>query len=318
MKPFSLVDNLRASIEQPMPVPGQGETAGRHLRLMELGREDLELARLAEAHWDAFAILAEAGRRPEPGAIYGVWASEMAGEPLVLRPAGEDFELTGTKRFCSGAGIVTHALTTVTEPQHCLIDIDLAQQTSCASFDETDWKIDAFSEIHTAKASFAGMRVRKDQLIGEDGWYLNRLGFWQGACGPAACWAGGGQALADYAVQQQHLDAHSLAHSGAMQAAAWSLRAALIHAGHQIDHEIDSPAKARVLALSLRHMIEQTCTDVLRRFTRAFGPRPLISDAKISRLYHQLDLYLRQSHAERDLEILGRDLHDQKAGVPSR
>jgi hypothetical protein len=61
MNSFSLVDNLRASIERPMLVPGQGETAVRHLRLMELGREDLELARLAEAHWDALAILAEAG-----------------------------------------------------------------------------------------------------------------------------------------------------------------------------------------------------------------------------------------------------------------
>jgi hypothetical protein len=206
---------------------------------------------------------------------------------LVLRSDGEAFELTGTKRFCSGAGIVTRALITITEPPHLLIDVDLAQRTRCASFDETDWKTDAFSEIHTAKAR-------------------------QGACGPAACWAGGGQALADYGVRQQHLDAHSLAHVGAMQAGAWSLSANLIQAGHQIDHETDSPAKARVLALTLMHVIEGTCTDILRRFARAVGPRPLIPDTNTSRLYHQLDLCLRQSHAERDLEMIGRDFQGQK------
>ena len=42
------------------------------------------------------------------------------------------------------------------------------------------------------------------------------------------------------------------------------------------------------------------------RFGRAFGPRPLAFDAEISRLYHELSLYIRQSHAESDLEDLGR------------
>ena len=59
-----------------LPDPAGGNTAERHRRLLEIGRTDLQVARVAEAHTDALAILHEAGRTEEPGALYGVWAAE--------------------------------------------------------------------------------------------------------------------------------------------------------------------------------------------------------------------------------------------------
>jgi alkylation response protein AidB-like acyl-CoA dehydrogenase len=93
-----------------------------------------------------------------------------------------------------------------------------------------------------------------------------------------------------------------------MQAAVWALRSYLDLAGREIDEEPDKPVEARIRALMVRHLIEQACTDVLRRLPRAYGPHPLAMDADVSRRYQELDLYLRQCHAERDLESLGRDL----------
>ena len=61
-------------------------------------------------------------------------------------------------------------------------------------------------------------------------------------------------------------------------------------------------------ALSLRHTVERLCTDVLDRFGRAFGPRPYVGDAAIAQRVADIHLYLRQDHAERDLEALGRTL----------
>jgi hypothetical protein len=58
-------------------------------------------------------------------------------------------------------------------------------------------------------------------------------------------------------------------------------------------------------ALTVRHLIEQSATEVLRRFARAYGPKPLAFDEGISLRYQELDIYLRQSHAERDLGDLG-------------
>ena len=76
--------------------------------------------------------------------------------------------------------------------------------------------------------------------------------------------------------------------------------------GQEIDRDFGNIPAARLRALCLRHLVEQICTDTMLRFGRAFGPRPLAFDAAISRLYHDLSLYIRQSHAESDLEELGR------------
>ena len=83
------------------------------------------------------------------------------------------------------------------------------------------------------------------------------------------------------------------------------LRSYLDRAGQEIDADPTNVNEAEIRALSLRHLIEQLCTDVLRRIPRAFGPLPLAMDEAISLRYQELDLYLRQSHAERDLERIG-------------
>ncbi len=93
-----------------------------------------------------------------------------------------------------------------------------------------------------------------------------------------------------------------------MHSCIWNMRTCLDAAGREIDILPLDYAAAHVRALTVRHIVEQQCTDVLRRFARAYGPFPLSMDANISQRYHELDLYLRQSHAERDLESLGSSL----------
>jgi hypothetical protein len=299
---------LRASLGETMPLPGGGQTAARHRRLMAIGREDLSLARLAEAHWDAVAILAEAGRTPEAGALYAVWASEIPNEPLSLDTSGSGCTINGRKMFCSGAGLVDHALVTVGLPDHRLIDIDRKAMGSSAQFDDSDWKTIAFQEIRTSAASFSATPVSEDAFIGNPGWYLERTGFWHGACGPAACWAGGAVGLVDWALEQKRNDPHTLAHLGAMRSSVWALESYLEAAGAEIDAQPEDLCAAKMRALMLRHLVEQECTNILRRLARAYGPYPLAMNDQIARRYQELDLYLRQSHAERDLEALGRGL----------
>ena len=279
---------------------------------MEIGRESLSLARLAEAHWDAVAILAEAGRLPESGAIYGVWASEIPGQALRFKPSEGCLEVCGSKRFCTGAGLIDHALLSVGEPDAQLIDVDLRQNTDTISFDRSEWITNAFEETQTSTVTFIGTPLAPEQVVGEPNWYVQRPGFWHGACGPAACWAGGALGLVDYALNQQREDPHSLAHLGAMQASVWALRCFLDTAGDEIDETQSDASSARTRALILRHLVEQACTDVLRRLPRAYGPHPLAMNKDVSMRYQELDLYLRQSHAERDLESLGRVLRAAK------
>ena len=121
---------------------------------MEFGREDLSLARLAEAHFDAIAILTAAGRRPVGNALYAVWASEKPGQALRLQSQGSYLAVSGTKPFCSGAGLVDRALVTVGAPEPSLADLDLRGHAERIQFDYSSWKTDAFAGTRTASAAF--------------------------------------------------------------------------------------------------------------------------------------------------------------------
>ena len=303
-----LLERLRFLIKDPMPLPGGGDTPSRHRRLMAVGRADLSLARLAEAHWDAVAILCEAGREPAPNIVYGVWASEKPGLSLSLEQQGEGYVVWGKKMFCSGSGLVDRALVTLNTPEQQLVDIDMKANINEIQFEESDWKTAAFGETKTATVVFNGARVCRQDLIGDSEWYLQRPGFWHGACGPAACWAGGAAGLLDYATHQSRNDPHTLAHLGAIHASVWALESYLDSAGRQIDATARDRERAMIRALTVRHLVEQACTDILRRLARAYGPHPLAMEEDVSRRYQELDLYLRQSHAERDLESLGHAL----------
>ena len=86
----------------------------------------------------------------------------------------------------------------------------------------------------------------------------------------SCCMLGGGAAgLVDYAMQQQRQDPHAMAHLGAMYATIWALRSYLDSAGHEIDLPPHNREVAMQRALTVRLLVEQACTDVLRRLPRA-------------------------------------------------
>lgn len=290
--------------QEELPLPGSGNTAERHRRIFAVGREDLSLAKLAEAHWDAAAILREAGREPARGARYAVWASEIPGRELLLENGPGGLLLSGTKQFCSGAGLVDRALMTAGEGGSLLIEVDLRAHAERIRFDGGGWAVDAFRMTQTSAVSFEGCPVAA--VVGRDGWYVQRHGFWRGAVGPAAAWAGGAAGLLDYVMGSTRDDAHTAAHRAAIHTNVWVTGCVLDAAAREFDLPTGVPPM--VCALAARHAIEQACSDTLRRFARSMGPAPLARDADLSRRYTELDLFLRQCHAERDLESLGRAL----------
>ena len=109
--------------------------------------------------------------------------------------------------------------------------------------------------------------------------------------------------LVDAARELNRSDLHARAHLGTMEAAAWCLTVLLDRAGVEIDEDPEDKRKqARRRALMVRHLIERTGTDVLDRFGRATGPQLLAFNPHSARQYASLLLYMRQCHAERDLE----------------
>jgi alkylation response protein AidB-like acyl-CoA dehydrogenase len=296
---------LVAIVSQELPLPGGGRTSERLRLLAETARVDLSLAKLAEAHWDAVAILAESGRTSHPGMLYAVWASEIPGQALRLEPTKDGYQLSGSKPFCSGIGLVDRALVTVGRPEQLLVEVDLRNNQERIAADLDTWKVDAFRATQTGAVTFLNSHLSSNAPVGTSGWYLERPGFWHGACGPAACWVGGVAGLLDFALASKRDDPHTLAHLGAMQASVWGMYSLLKQAGAEVDGAPWDAKAAQIRALQLRHLIEQMGTEILQRFSRAYGPYPLSMDEETSRRYQEAGLYMRQSHAERDLECLG-------------
>lgn len=301
-----------------LPDPASGRTAERHNRLLEIGRADLQLARVAEAHTDAASILREAGRSPRPGTLYGVWAAEDPACQLHLletRHPGR-YVLAGTKGFCTGATFLDRALVAVRHGgAACLIDLDVRDPR--VTFDSSGWQSAAFAATATSVATFDDFEVHEADIVGPPGWYLNRVGFWHGACGPAACWAGGAVGLVDNAVEagaHKRADPHRDAQLGALAALRWQLLVMVDAAGREIDLDPHCVAAAMQRALMLRHNVERAAMAIIDLYGRALGPRPLIQDPEIVRRVGELQLYIRQHHDEHDLESVGKALRPASNG----
>ena len=291
--------------EWALPLPGRGGTPQRHEKLMQLGCADLSLARIGEAHTDALAILAEAGREQGFEGVYGVWASD--GPESTLHAAslpGGRWRLSGRKQYCSGAGLLDAALLTAHGPEGLLLfEVPL----ECAGIEvlESTWRNPALADTATGPVAIDGVVLPPTALIGETNWYLQRPGFWHGAIGPAACWAGGALFLIEAAKSLDRKDPHRRAQLGALDAIGWGLHALLIQSGEEIDEDPDDVHHTgRRRALMVRHLIERWCTEALDRFGRATGPQLLAFDEQVIGQYGALTVYIRQCHAERDLAAI--------------
>ncbi|HEY3833339.1 MAG TPA: hypothetical protein VGO03_13665 [Acidimicrobiia bacterium] len=305
MKAGDRVRRLLDEGELVLPAIGHGETRERWRRLAAIARADVATARLAEAHIDATQILHEAGCVPTRGRVLGVWASESARETLRFEVRDGTVTFYGSKGFCTGAGIVDDALVTASCGASPVLFLVPGEALNASRIDLSAWRGFAMRDTNTALVDFDGLTISARAQVGDAGWYLDRPGFWHGAIGPAACWAGAAQGLIDHALGASRTDAHDLAHLGAMAAIGWSFEAILDAAGAEADRHPDDARLARTRALAVRHLVDAGCGEVQDRFGRALGPRPLAFDADVIERFDALTLYRRQCHAERDLAELG-------------
>jgi len=326
--------NLRAAIDtlaaphpgtEGIPLPGHGRTLARWQLFATIAATQGTVAiKLFEAHADALAILAEvAGATPAPATQWAVWAAEppdarvrvsaapdpdtrhLAADSGIAR--GEAVRLNGRKAWCSGAGSVSHAVLTCHDDSDnaLLAVIDVRGPGVTVTTD--GWH--AVGMAGTASGDVL-LHDCPALRIGGPRAYLDRPGFWHGGAGIAACWYGAALPLAE-AVREtvrKHDDPHAGAHLGAIDGDLRAAAALLRETAAWIDAH---PAEdAFVAALRVRTAVEAAVQRVLHRAGNVLGAGPLCRNARLAALYADLPVFLRQSHAERDLAALGRALRD--------
>ncbi|MCF6379237.1 acyl-CoA/acyl-ACP dehydrogenase [Nocardioides KLBMP 9356] len=298
--------DLAREIGEALPTPGSGRTAHLWSALASVAAVDLTIARTIEPHLDALAILEQAGLSPEPG-TWGVFAAEGPGEPLRASRPDEAFVLDGRKHWCSLGGVLDHALVSAwVGEERQLFAVDLRQDGATAV--AGTWVARGLTAVDSGPIDFSGAMA---YAVGEPGWYLERPGFAWGGIGVAAVWYGGAVGVARRMVRAAGTrlpDQVALMHLGAVDSALHAAGCVLTRAAYDVDAGRLGGADGWRAALRVREVVANAAETALSRAAHALGPGPLATDEDHARRVADLELYLRQWHAERDQAALGEQL----------
>jgi hypothetical protein len=309
---------LARMVGPTLPAPGLGCTAQRWTRLRDLAAADLTAARVVEAHTDALAILTEAADAGSDtpaggtGRLWGVFAAEGPGVRVDAERNGDRWQLSGTKPWCSLADRLDRALITAHLPSggRRLFAVDLTDPRVRVD-PPTGWAARGLVQVPSTPVHLD--RCPADP-IGPDGWYLSRAGFAWGGMGVAACWLGGAIGVARVlhrAVGAREPDQIMLMHLGAVDAALTAAGAVLGDAAAAVDAGGADGAAGAMWAARVRAVVAGAVDSVLLRVGHALGPAPLAFDPDHARRVADLQLYVRQHHAERDEAALGALVRDR-------
>lgn len=300
---------LAREIGREAPYPGK-DTGRVWSLLATLGAADLTVARAVEPHLDALAILDQAGLPADTESTWGVFAAEGPPPPLRATPEAEGWRLDGVKPWCSLAGRLDRALITATGPEgRGLYAVDLHHRGVRA--EPGTWVSRGLAAIDSGPLRLDGVPA---QPVGGPGWYLARPGFAWGGIGVAAVWYGGAVGVARRLRRGRpggSPDQLALTHLGAADALLHAARSVLTEAAEAVDRGALTGDDGAVAALRVRHVVATAAEGVLEHAAHAMGPGPLTGEEEHARRVADLQVYLRQWHAERDLARLGEHLHEQ-------
>ena len=326
---------LAGEVRAEVPDPMDGRTLELWEALATLGAVDLTLARVAEPHLDALAILAQARRHGEidesdwrerstewqATPLWQVYAAEGSGR-LRARAAGPGWRLTGPKPWCSLAEHATYALVTawVDDEHRGLFAVDLAadgvtrEAESSVSGQSGVWASRGLTQVQSTGILLDDVHA---VAVGSPGWYLTRPGFAWGGAGVAAIWYGATVALARTlraSATRRTPDQVALLHLGAVDTALWRARSVLESAAAVADDPLTPEDESEHVAGVVRQVVADAAEEVLHRVGHALGPAPLTGDEDHARRVADLTVYLRQHHAERDLAVAGQRVVNDPSG----
>lgn len=298
------MDAVRARLGEldALPQPGHGRTADRWRALAAIGRADLSVARLAEGHVDARAILAELGgsELAPPRTLLGVWAAEPG--RLTATPTGGGWRLDGTKAWCSGSTALDSALVTATAPDGPRLFLVASADVHARP---GSWRPMGMTATRSDTIELRGVTVDPDRAIGGPDAYVRRSGFGHGGAGVAACWWGGALGVLDglhCACAAGAGDPAALGRSAAVLAAAGQ---ALAAGAAAIDASPHDEPLAVDLAASLRIAVAHAARVALDATVEALGASGLCQHPEHSGRVADLLVYLGQHRDRPTAERLG-------------
>lgn len=302
--------SLARELGTSLPLPQEGQTLRLWEALATLGAADLAAARIIEPHLDAVAILHQAGQEAlqSEGSSWGVFAAHGPGQQLAATRTGAGWWLNGPKPWCSLAQELSHALVTArAEDGMRLFAIDLHHPG--VSTTGRPWTALGLPSVPSRSLALVDVPA---EPVGDSSWYVQRPGFAWGGAGVAAIWHGAAAAVARRLFRHclsREPDQIALWHLGSVDQSLWASRTAFQAAAAAADCvQAIVPGSPALTAARLRATVVSASETVLSLCAHGMGPEPLAFEPEHGQRVADLELYLRQDHAERSLAAQGKIL----------
>lgn len=295
---ISEVDTTNAQNNKQASRPNQSNTLIRWQVLAYVSSLDLTLAKWFESHLDALSILHEVGYDKAPQGLWAVWAAEGHPDPIRYTEG----KISGSKAWCSGANLVDYGLMTYRDElgQAQLLMVNIHQ---CGiDIDNNAWQAVGMQATDTATLYFHEVDAIN---VGTPNAYLERVGFWHGAAGVAACWFGAAACIANYLITayQHKPNDYKAMYLGQISTGLAVTQHYFYYVADLIESE---PLQNHELAIrQLRANVERVARQVMETVGQALGAAPFCGNAHFARLTVDLAVFIRQSHGAFDLQKIG-------------
>ncbi|PWS29450.1 acyl-CoA dehydrogenase [Pedobacter yonginense] len=283
--------------------------------LKEVGKANLSVGRIFEGHINTLYLIhlyASPEQRTkwydgvrDHGHLFGVWNTQ-AQNGIVFLKNEEQFQIQGSKTFCSGVGIVDRALVTGNIDsedrkgwQMSIVDMS---KIGIDRVDQDSWKPLGMKASRSYTVDFSGYVIDASDFISPPGTYLTQPYFSGGAIRFAAVHLGGAEAVAEHTITYlkelgRTEDPIQRMRIAKIMMQLVSGRLWLEKAGHNYDEWSNTSGESEKLiafANMTRVSIEDICLQIMDESNKCVGARGLMAPYQLERIFRDLTFYLRQ------------------------
>jgi hypothetical protein len=274
--------------------------------MRRIGRVSLPVGRIVEGHANALRLIQLYGSPDQNhnaktlvnlGAVFGVWGAEGPTPVNIGAQSGFDVQLKGVKIFCSGLGLVTHAVLQVPTASGSLLLIANVQEQSRA--DLSTWQVSGMRATASGCYDLTGVTA---QTLGQSGDYLREPHFEGGIWRYCALHCGGLEALVDCVrhhilTRGQAADPHQGERLAQLVIHARTAQLWVDAACTAVESGTDAPA-AVAQALLARQAVESACLAGIAIAERALGTAAFDTTGDADRVRRDLAFFLRQANLD--------------------
>ncbi|QLH16103.1 acyl-CoA dehydrogenase [Paracoccus pantotrophus] len=283
--------------------------------LCRLGAANLSVGRLAEGHVNALRLIrlygaAEQIARAEHAAaqaqLFGVWGADGPRPVRIDRTADGQAVLAGAKRFCSGLGLVRHAVVTARSARG--VQLVLIRADDERRHDTAQWRTAGMRATLSGGHDMEGLR---GEALGQADDYMREPYFEGGIWRYAALHAGALEALAD--ALGRHIRDPSPMQAARLVEMIRLTRGARLWVEHAANAVENSPAPDITASLLAREAVEEACLRGIALCERAFGTAAFMDGNPVERIRRDLAFFLRQANLDGKTQLAARLILDGRA-----